>query len=160
MEGYSLVLAKLREHHLRFSIHDHEPVFTMEDVERVLQFPKGQRIKTLAVRRKSPESYELLLFGIPSESKLDLKRAARFLGTSRSALSILSRDQIEELTGVPAGALGLVTPRHPEAVVIDESFRGVDPIYCGSGSSSHTLELHLEDLASWLPISYCPISMI
>ncbi|WP_369076402.1 YbaK/EbsC family protein [Ferrimicrobium sp.] len=147
------IINTLKLHNVGFVLHEHEPVFTMEDFGSYLAFPSSHLVKVLALRTKADPT-GFILTGIPGLARLGLSLVAEALKVSRSSLQYLPRAQFTSTTGCPIGALGLITPQRASTVLIDSSLRTIDPIYCGAGSNRHTLELHLAQLESIIPVRY------
>ncbi len=151
------VVSLLKQQNVSFVLHEHGPVFTMEDFGSHLTFPSSHLIKVLAFRTKADPT-GFVLTGIPGSARLHLPLVAQALNVSRSSLQYLSQEQFTSVTGCPIGALGLVTPQKASVVLIDSSLKMIDPIYCGAGSNRHTLELHLAHLESLIPIRYAMLT--
>ncbi len=124
----------------------HDPVFTMEDVESILDIPREARIKTLVVSIKHRDGAQPVLCGIRSDSRLDYGKVAKALQVSRSKLVMLGPDAVEAKLGLPLGAIGLVLPTGLPTVLLSSNFTSQETVYFGAGRNDRTVAASLRDL--------------
>ena len=139
-DSYQEILERLAIHGIAYEILTHPPLFTMADVDRELDVRRDARIKSVVV---SDRSDTLTICGIHEASRLDLGAVAKVLGTPRSGLRLAPSDLVERELGVPAGAIGLVPPRHTPTLVAD-TFCDEGDVYFGSGRNDRTIRASLE----------------
>lgn len=125
---------------VEYSITMHNKVVTMADVERTLGISYDQMAKTLIVDVKG-ELYEVVLQG---NDRMDRRKLAECLKTSRKDIDFPSKGVIEEKLGIEVGGIppfGLGLP-----VVVDQKLTALDFVYCGCGSVTSTLKIKVKDL--------------
>jgi len=112
----------------------------MDDVQGVLGISYELMAKTLIIQVKD-QLYEVV---VPGGKRLDKRKLAVCLGTSKKDIDLLPKEVVESRINVPVGAIppfGLNLP-----VVIDQEIASRDLIYCGFGSNNTSLEVKAADL--------------
>jgi prolyl-tRNA editing enzyme YbaK/EbsC (Cys-tRNA(Pro) deacylase) len=123
-----------------YNVIEHDPVLTMEDVERVLGVALNQTAKTLVIKNKAG----FVLVVVPGHCRVDKKKLAGVLGTSRKHLDMVPKEEVEQITQLPIGAIppfGLGFK-----VVMDESLLSLNKVYCGFASLTESLEIDPKDI--------------
>ncbi|MBW1979959.1 MAG: prolyl-tRNA synthetase associated domain-containing protein [Deltaproteobacteria bacterium] len=93
----------LDKHAIKYQRHDHPPVYTVEDVKRLVQPLPGARSKNLFLRDHKGRRHFLLI--VPADKRVHLKALAGRLGTSR--LSFGSPERLKKYLGVDSGAVSI-----------------------------------------------------
>lgn len=146
-DAFTHLLEYLRSTSVAYDIIEHEPVFTMDDVARVLTIPVSARVKTLVLRTGSDENHEAILCGISASGRLSLPAVSSYMGITRSRLKMASPTEAENLLGVPRGAIGLVIPDRSPRVLLSRRFQGEPELFFGAGRNDRTLRLPIDSLA-------------
>lgn len=87
---------------------------------------------------------EYVLLIVSGSKRVDLKKAARVLGTSN--VSLLPFNEAEQISGYPPGATPSVGHKTAMRVVLDSRLPDYQTVYCGGGTRSNILELRTSDI--------------
>lgn len=130
----------LNQKGIGYHILTHDPVTTMQDVERILKVALYQTAKTLVIKADK----KIIIGVIPGNSRLDKKKLAQFLHINRRYLDLATKEEVESLTGLPIGTLPPFGLGYP--VVMDRKLLDLDQMYCGFGSFTQSLLICPRDL--------------
>ena len=86
--------------------------------------------------------YALLV--VPGDRRVDLKAAAKALGTKNVRLIPFS--EAEAISGYPPGGTPTIGHKTPMKVIVDEELAGFETFFCGGGSTDRLLELRVDDV--------------
>jgi|SRR3989338_5312796 len=131
----------LSSHGIVYTVYVHEPVVTIEDVERVLKIPKTAMVKSLVVKVHDT----IYIAAVLGSQRLNKKKLSHVLGISRNHIDLLERKEVEEALGMPIGAnppFGLGIP-----AILDLRILGEKKIYCGFGSLTESIMISSKDIA-------------
>ena len=111
----------LAENHVEYQRHDHPPVFTVADVERLVPPLPAAKTKNLFLRDKKGKRHFLVV--VPAQKQVDIKALGGVIGADR--LSFGSPDRLKRYLGVDPGSVTILAlmrdPDHAVEVVFDES---------------------------------------
>ena len=93
----------LEEHDIEYERHDHPPVYTVEDVNRLVPPLPAAKTKNLFFRDDKGRRYFLLV--VPAAKRVDIKRLPGAIGSSR--LSFGSPNRLKKYLGVEPGAVSI-----------------------------------------------------
>ena len=99
----------LADYDIEYERHDHPPVFTCEEAERLVPPLPAAKTKNLFLRDNKGRRHFLVIVGY--EKTVDLKALRDLLGSSK--LSLGSAERLQKYLGVTPGAVSLL------ALVID-----------------------------------------
>ncbi len=85
---------------LDFQIHDHDPLFTVEDSEKLRGEIKGAHTKNLFLKNKKNNFF---LFSCDENAKVDLKRFSKSIEAKN--LSFANSEYLEKLLGIKPGSV-------------------------------------------------------
>lgn len=155
-KGYSSVLSLLKTHHIdtAMRIKEHGPVKTMDDVKKVLNAEPRAMVKSILVQIKNnlkEDDYNnlnksLFLIGVTEDRKLDFSKLATILEISRKKLEMANQIQVEEITGFQVGSIPPFGLPKNIPVILDLKIKEQDEIWCGTGKSTESIRLTLEEL--------------
>ena len=94
------LLELFRSKALDFQIHDHDPLFTVEDSEKLRGKIKGAHTKNLFLKNKKNNFF---LLSCDENAKVDLKRFSKSIGAKN--LSFASSEYLEKLLGIKPGSV-------------------------------------------------------
>mgnify|MGYP001247624320 CR=1 FL=1 len=94
------LLKLLREKGLNFQIHNHKPLYTVEDSERLRGKIDGGHTKNLFLKNKKNQFF---LFSCDENAMVDLKRFSKSIGANN--LSFANKDYLEKILGIKPGAV-------------------------------------------------------
>ena len=100
------------------------------------------RITKNLVSKTREKEYVLLI--IPGDMRVNLKAAAKVLGTKNVRLMPFS--EAEAISGYPPGGTPSIGHKTPMRVIIDQELEIFDTFYCGGGTRDRLLELKLDDV--------------
>ena len=100
------------------------------------------RITKNLVSKTRKGEYALLV--VPGDRRVDLKAAARALGSKK--VRIIPFSEAETISGYPPGGTPSIGHKTPMKVVLDEELVGFEMFYCGGGSRDRLLELRVDDV--------------
>lgn len=141
--SYEKVIELLNQHHVEYTMHEHQVFHTVADMEEHLPFSKEFFLKTLAFKVKN--SFWILA-GTRGQDRVDYRKLAAAFGISRSHILRPSAEEVEEVLGFAEGGVCPIPTSDDVRVVIDEGLLGIDRVYCGGARNDRTLEIGLDDL--------------
>lgn len=100
------------------------------------------RITKNLVSKTRKGEYALLV--VPGDRRVDLKAAAKALGTKNVRLMPFS--EAEAISGYPPGGTPTIGHKTPMRVIVDEELAGFETFFCGGGSKDRLLELRVDDV--------------
>jgi len=100
------------------------------------------RITKNLVSKTRKGEYALLV--VPGDRRVDLKAAAKALGTKNVRLMPFS--EAETISGYPPGGTPTIGHKTPMKVILDEELAGFETFFCGGGSKDRLLELRVDDV--------------
>lgn len=140
----------LAEHDIEYERHDHPPVFTCEEADRLVPPLPAAKTKNLFVRDRKGRSHFLVVVGY--EKVVDLKALSSLLGVSK--LSLASPDRLRRYLGLDPGSvtiLGVVNDSNKEVeIIMDEGLWDSKAFRCHPLVNTSTLVISREDLQRFL----------
>ncbi|WP_429030898.1 prolyl-tRNA synthetase associated domain-containing protein [Aeromonas veronii] len=125
---------------------DHPPVFTCEEVSKLLPDLPAAKTKNLFLR--DPKSERLFLVVSPEEHRVDLKALAAMLGVKR--LSFGSPERLDAVLGLTPGSvtlLAMVRDREKAVeLVVNEAIWQAEQVQCHPLVNTATLIIRLDDV--------------
>ena len=124
-----VLISFLDEHQIDYERFAHPPVYTVEDVNRLLPDVPAASIKNLFLRDGKGKRHFLVV--MPGEKRLDLKALGKSTGIGR--ISFGSPDRLQRFLGVTPGAVTLLAvindPAGAVEVLIDETLWETAPAF-------------------------------
>ncbi|UCG52689.1 MAG: prolyl-tRNA synthetase associated domain-containing protein [Candidatus Latescibacterota bacterium] len=143
----------LDEHDIEYERHDHPPVFTCEEAERLVPPMPGARTKNLFVYNKKEERHFLVV--VECETVVDLKSLAAKLSVNKLALA--SQERLKRFLDLDPGAvtiLGLVNDVGGDVeVIMDEELWESDSFRCHPLVNTSSLVIAREDIKRFIDIT-------
>jgi len=143
----------LAAHGIDYERHDHPPVFTCEEADRLVPPLPAAKTKNLFVRDRKGRRHFLLVVGY--EKVVDLKALSPVLGVSK--LGLASPERLKKCLGVDPGAvtiLGLANDANKEVeVIMDEDLWGAKAFRCHPLVNTSTLVISRENIKRFLDIT-------
>jgi len=100
------------------------------------------RITKNLVSKTRKGEYALLV--VPGDRRVDLKAAAKALGTKNVRLMPFS--EAGTISGYPPGGTPTIGHKTQMKVIVDEELAGFETFFCGGGSKDRLLELRVDDV--------------
>ncbi len=140
----------LDDHDIRYERHDHPPVFTVEDVNRLVPPLPAAKTKNLFLRDGKGKRHFLVIVG--AEKSVDLKALKGVLDASR--LSFGSPERLMKYLGITPGSVSVFaivndTDKAVE-VVLDESLWKSDAFQFHPLINTSTLVISQDNLGRFL----------
>ena len=151
---YEQILNGLAQSNAHYQIHEHAPSVTFQDAADYLDFPLERLLKTIAFRVKNGD---WVLAVVQGAGRVDYKKLATHLGTSRDKLVRLTPEQVVSELGYPIGAVGPFPTNVQTRVVFDGGTLALGNVFCGTGRNDRTLEIAIGDLVRLSGGSTAPI---
>ena len=131
---------------IKYDIVTHEPVFTLEECQKVNGIIKGTICKNLLLKTDSGKVF--YLFMIKDDKRFVTKDVSKKLGCSR--LSFASEQYMEEMLNTSAGSLSVTSlifdKEKKVSLAIDSDVLKEDYICCHPSDNTATLKIKTEDV--------------
>ena len=149
-EAKEAVETKLNELGISFEVDEHEPVYTIEDMDELGITKKGLVAKNLFLRDANGKRHFLVL--IPGEKHADIKKVEKQIGCTH--LSFASDERLMKYMGLVKGSVtpfGLINDENKAVeVAIDKGLMGKPRIGFHPNTNTATLWLSYEDLMKFI----------
>ena len=136
----------LQENKIFFDAKEHEPVFTMEDMNRLGLTEKGIVCKNLFLRDAKGKNHFLVC--VPEDKKVDLKTFHEKVGSTK--VSFASAERLQKYLGVQQGCvspLGILNDEERNVtVVFDDDLKRQSEIGIHPNDNTATIWLSFKDL--------------
>lgn len=140
------VLEFLREENIPFEVTEHEPVYTMEDMERIGLDQLGTICKNLFIRDAKGKRHFLIT--ADNDTVINLKELGARLDAGK--VSFASAERLEKYLGVTAGCVSpfgvLNDTEHVVTVVFDKKLEGKERLGVHPNEHSATVWISFSDL--------------
>ncbi|HWQ50983.1 MAG TPA: YbaK/EbsC family protein [Terriglobales bacterium] len=130
-----------------------EAEFSGEAVRDSLGLEEGRSFKTLCAKG---ESGRALVFVVPVEASLDLKKAAKAAGEKK--LALLPLKELRDLTGYERGAVSPVGMKKLYPTFIDETAILFDTIAVSAGAKGVSVFVAPEELRAFVAAQFADIT--
>ena len=150
----------LESNDIAYERHDHPPVFTCEDVNRLIPDLPGSKTKNLFICDGKGKQH--FLVSVPDEKAVDLKSLGEALGVKR--LRFASASRLEKHLKLEPGAVTLLGVLNDTAgnvsVVVDQALWDAEALQCHPLVNTATLVITLENLRKFLECTGHPITVM
>jgi Ala-tRNA(Pro) deacylase len=150
----------LDAHAIPYERHDHPPVFTCEDVDRLVPVLPGLKTKNLFICDNKGKQHFLVT--LPDEKSVDLKLLGEALGVKK--LRFASADRLQTHLKLDPGAvtiLGVVNDQaHRVQVVVDQAIWDAKALQCHPLVNTATLVIALDNVRKFLAASDHPATVM
>jgi Ala-tRNA(Pro) deacylase len=130
---------------IAYEVHEHAPVFTVEESSRHTRHIQGAHTKNLFLKDKEGEFW---LVTVPDDARVDLKALPGAIGCGR--VSFGNVEDMERLLGISPGSVTALAAINDAAgivcFVLDAALMQADIINCHPLRNSATLSLAPNDL--------------
>ena len=110
----------LADNQIDYERHDHPPVFTVADVERLV--PTLQAVKTKSLFLRDKKGRRHFLVAVPAQKRVNIKALGAVMGSGH--LSFGSPDRLKKYLGVDSGSVTVLAtindPEHAVELIFDE----------------------------------------
>jgi Ala-tRNA(Pro) deacylase len=140
----------LATHGIAYERHDHPPVFTCDDVNRLIPDLPGRKTKNLFICDNKGKRHFLVT--VPDEKSVDLKSLGEALGVKR--LRFASANRLKKHLNLEPGAVTILGAMNDSAgqvqVVVDQAIWQADALQCHPLVNTATLVMALENIRKFL----------
>ena len=110
----------LADNHIEYERHDHPPVYTVADVERLVPALAAVKTKNLFLRDKKGRRH--FLVAVPAPKRVNIKALGALIGAGH--LSFGSPDRLKKYLGVDPGSVTVLAtvndPQNAVELIFDE----------------------------------------
>lgn len=131
----------MKNNNIQYEEFSHQDITTYEQGMKSTNFEVDKIVKTLAYK----VGETIILVAILGKDRLDYKKLAELLSIKRKQLTMMSKEEIEEL-GFEVGGVSPIVPDQNVEVFIEHKIKNLDYIYCGMGTKYKTLKISPKDL--------------
>lgn len=150
----------LEDNAIEYILHEHEPVFTVEEARQLRKNIFGMHSKNLFLKDSKRGKYYLVT--APADKKVNLKELRKKLNAKK--LQFGKADELQQLLGVTAGAvspLGLINDEHKKVkYIIDESVWNAAIVNFHPNDNSRSLEFTCDSFQKLITSINPPLSII
>ena len=150
----------LDAHAISYERHDHPPVFTCEDVDRLVPELPGRKTKNLFICDDKGKQHFLVT--LPDEKSVDLKSLGEALGVKK--LRFASAKRLQTHLKLDPGAvtiLGVMNDHnHQVQVVVDQAIWEAQALQCHPLVNTATLVISLDNVRRFLQVSDHPATVL
>jgi Ala-tRNA(Pro) deacylase len=150
----------LADHDIGYERHDHPPVYTVADVERLVPPLPGAKTKNLFLRDQKGARHFLVV--VPARKRVDIKALPLAVGSNR--LSFGSPDRLKKYLGIEPGAVTLLAivndPDQAVEVFIDQALWEADAFHFHPLVNTSTLIISRSNLERFIAASGHAIHII
>lgn len=145
-----------------YTVKQHPPVYTVEEVEKFWRDIPGTHCKNLFLRDQKGKKHYLVV--MVHSKKVDMANLAGQIGDGR--MSFASEERLKKHLGLTAGAVspfGIINdPTGEVRVILDEELKGADKVSFHPNVNTATVTISFEDFERFLahyknPVSYLTI---
>lgn len=141
INNYFKICTLMKNNNIQYEEFSHEDITTFEQGMQLVKFERDKIVKTLAYKLDET----IVLVAILGKDRLDYKKLAELLSIKRKQLTMMSKEEIEEL-GFEIGGVSPIVPDKNVEVFLEQKIRNLDYIYCGMGAKCKTLKISPKDL--------------
>ncbi len=150
----------LDTHGIEYERHDHPPVFTCDDVNRLVPELPGHKTKNLFICDN--KGRQPFLVTVPDEKSVDLKSFGEALGVKK--LRFASAQRLQKHLKLEPGAvtiLGMVNDQDRQVrVVVDQAIWDADALQCHPLVNTATLVISLDNVRKFLDATGHPATVM
>ena len=145
-----IVFDKLDGLGIRYSVIEHPPVYTIEEMDSLGIFDGVNICKNLFVRNDKGNKHYLIVIG--KSKQANLKNISSQIGASR--LSFASEERLSKYLGLKKGEvtpLGIINdPEHSVIIILDKDLDDGKPLGVHPNDNTATVILSFNDLVSYI----------
>lgn len=150
----------LETHGIPYERHDHPPVFTCEDVNRLVPPLAGRKTKNLFICDNKGTAHFLVT--VPDEKSVDLKALGEALNVKK--LRFASADRLQTHLKLDPGAVTILGVMNDEArqvrVIVDQAIWEAEALQCHPLVNTATLVISLDDISRFLEATGHPATVM
>jgi nondiscriminating aspartyl-tRNA synthetase len=138
-EVYERIIAMLKENHFVFESYEHEPVKTSEEAARIRNTPLHEGAKALVMYADDKP----IMMVLPADLKADLNTFKHSFHVRN--LRMATPDEVQEITGVPIGAVPPFGHIFGISLYMDEGLRDNKEIVFNAGLHTKSVRMNEKD---------------
>ncbi|MBU0757271.1 MAG: prolyl-tRNA synthetase associated domain-containing protein [Nanoarchaeota archaeon] len=145
----------LEINNISYTLHKHEPVFTVEQAKIYCRHIPGMHCKNLFLQDKTKNGYYLIL--MPAEKKLVINKLAKMIDLKK--MSFAPPDELKRIMDLDPGSVspfGLIHDKGKETtLLIDKEIWDADIVTFHPNVNSETLEIKRDDFRKYVESLGC-----
>jgi Ala-tRNA(Pro) deacylase len=145
---------------IKYTVKQHPPVYTVEEVEQFWSDIPGTHCKNLFLRDQKGKKHYLVV--MVHSKKVDMTSLAEQIGDGR--MSFASERRLDKYLGLTAGAVspfGLINdPQGQVRVVLDKDLKGADRVSFHPNVNTATVTISYSDFERFLASCKSPVSYL
>ena len=145
-----VVFDKLDELKIKYSVIEHPPVYTIEEMDSLGIFDSVNICKNLFVRNDKGDKHYLIVIG--SKKQANLKAISAKISESR--LSFASDERLQKYLGLKKGEvtpLGIINDKeHSVIIILDKDLDGKKPLGVHPNDNTATVVISFYDLINYI----------
>ncbi len=141
-KAFDAIKKLLDEKNIVYVIHQHDKVYTVDDVKRKVDYDYTCGFKTLAFVVNADYYFVV----INALDKVDYKKLASAMGVKRKAIRLAKLDELASKFAYDLGGLSPIPLDSTIKVLFDKKISQISRVYCGVGDNDKSLEISNEDL--------------
>lgn len=144
MNAYEKVIEQLEKPNIKYTVHTHEEIPTVNVAKEKVDFNIKKCFKTLAFKYEE----KFLFVSLLAEDKLKYSKLCSNFKIKRSGLNKANSKELEEKYGYESGGIAPISISKDIIVIFDKKINNQDTIFCGSGRRDKTLEIKANDITN------------
>ena len=144
MKAYQKIIEQLEKANIKYTVHTHEEIPTVNLAKEKVQFDITKCFKTVAFKYKE----KFLFISLLAEDKLKYSKLCSNFKIKRSGLNKADSKELEEKYGYESGGMAPISISNDITVIFDKKINNQDTIFCGSGRRDKTLEIKVNDITN------------
>ncbi len=141
------IVAFLKEHHIPFTLEEHEDTPTSAQAANVrskmLGIPPEEVLKRAAKSMILRSNSRFFQFVLPGNKKIDFKKVKKLLGSASTSLA--TPDEVLQVTGVQIGGVPPFGNLFNIPVYLEQSMLANEQLDCNAGSRGVSLTMNVAD---------------
>ncbi|MBI4033132.1 MAG: chorismate mutase [Candidatus Blackburnbacteria bacterium] len=134
----------LEQMRIKFRHIHHDPVLTISDVVGIFDLPPSNMVKVMIFHARTPDKY--IVAALRGSDKVDWKKLANAARVPRHGLTLVDKEQVESVTGIPLGGLKPFGYDQRFLVIFDSDILKIRTVLCSAGTNTDSLALLSSDL--------------
>lgn len=154
MNAYEKIIEQLEKANIKYTVHTHEEIPTVNVAKEKVDFNITKCFKTLAFKYEE----KFLFVSLLAEDKLKYSKLCSNFRIKRSSLNKANSKELEEKCGYESGGIAPISISKDIIVIFDKKINNQDNIFCGSGRRDKTLEIKANDITNMERVMLLDIS--
>ena len=166
--GYENIIRLMRNNQIKPNVKPHRPVFTSDEVATTIGVDKSEIIKCVLVGLKIPKKanynnlsekgFRYVAVVLQANRFVDVAKLANILNVKRERITFSPVEDVEKITGFSVGSIPPFGFSKNINVFFDNRLKSLERVYCGTGKSTESLRISIDELIKLATPSFADIS--